>query len=142
MDTYEQKKNIKTQQGTPLWFSQLKQCLKKVLRQGFRGGHFLHRNERLSLDKQLFHRGWDLLFESRPYDPRACSEELRQPDDVTRCQKVQSVCERHSERVKKQRYLKLREAFHFCRWIPAFAGMTQEKQDIPISLACVKGTMG
>ncbi|OJX11408.1 MAG: hypothetical protein BGO77_06935 [Caedibacter sp. 37-49] len=127
MDTYEQKKNINNKQGTPLWFSQMKQVLKKVLRQGFRGGHFLHRSERLSSDEQLFHRGWDLLFESRPrhprlfllssprkrgskeveevrvlwgdkknnpplhHPPRACPEDLRQPDDADRCHKVQGV---------------------------------------------------
>ncbi|OJX09330.1 MAG: hypothetical protein BGO77_04665 [Caedibacter sp. 37-49] len=124
MDTYEQKNKVKRQQAH-LWFSQMKQCLKKVLRQGFRGTNSSLMNERLSSDEQLFHRGWDLLFESRPYDPQACPEELRQPEGVTRDQKVQNVCERYSERVKKQRCLKLGEVFRCCRWIPTYARMTQ-----------------
>ncbi len=134
MDTYEQKNNVKTTQGTHLWFSQMKQALKKVLRQGFKGGHASLRNERLPSDEQLFHRGWHLLFESRPRHPRACCEELREPEGVTRDQKVQNVCERHGEERSGNDRRKLGEAFHFCRWISAFAGMTQEKQDIPISL--------
>jgi len=45
------------------------------------------------------------------------------------CFELSSVRERHGERVKKQRCLKLREAFHFCRWIPAFAGMTKVRKE-------------
>jgi len=43
-----------------------------------------------------------------------------------------AVRERHGERVKKQRDLKLGEAFHSCKWIPAFAGMAIRERYLPI----------
>jgi len=43
---------------------------------------------------------------------------------------------------EKQRGKGLGKVFLCYLWIPAFTGMTQEKQDFPISLAYVKGTVG
>ncbi len=63
MNQYKQKNNINTKQRAHLCSSKLTQGLKEVLSPVLRWGNSLPVHISPSRNQQLFHRGWDLLFD-------------------------------------------------------------------------------